>query len=169
MKHKKDEVLPRLFCVLFMRLRLMNPRVQGLRFAPVGAEPTSTGCRAPHLPRLRLMNFFDYSFCDVAKELYMDEQQMQDNDIRLKDAYRRSEGLLTSTEISAIRGKYGISQNDLCVLLGWGGKTIIRYESHQVQDKAHDTILKKINKEQAYIRTAQRDVIQFKYAETLQI
>lgn len=43
-----------------------------------------------------------YSFCDVAKELYMDEQQMQDNDIRLKDAYRRSEGLLTSTEISAI-------------------------------------------------------------------
>ena len=43
-----------------------------------------------------------YSFCDVAKELYMDEQQMQDNDIRLKDAYRRSEALLTSTEISAI-------------------------------------------------------------------
>ena len=88
-----------------------------------------------------------YSFCDVAKELYMDEQQMQDNDIRLKDAYRRSEGLLTSAEISAIRGKYGISQNDLCVLLGWGGKTITRYESHQVQDKAHDTILKKINKD----------------------
>lgn len=88
-----------------------------------------------------------YSFCDVAKELYMDEQQMQDNDIRLKNAYRRSEGLLTSTEISAIRGKYGISQNDLCVLLGWGGKTITRYESHQVQDKAHDTILKKINKD----------------------
>lgn len=88
-----------------------------------------------------------YSFCDVAKELYMDEQQMQDNDTRLKDAYRRSEGLLTSAEISAIRGKYGISQNDLCVLLGWGGKTITRYESHQVQDKAHDTILKKINKD----------------------
>lgn len=43
-----------------------------------------------------------YSFCDVAKELYMDEQQMQDNDIRLKDAYRRSEGLLTFAEISAI-------------------------------------------------------------------
>ena len=122
MKHKKDEVLPRLFCVLFMRLRLMNPWVQGLASgsvgaqhvvrrttctpspavdfikpkgsrsrlrlgrcttcdppdhvhsishswlhqtqgfkvsAPVGAEPTSTGCRAPHLPRLRLMNLFN--------------------------------------------------------------------------------------------------------------
>lgn len=33
----------------------MNPRVQGLRFAPVGAEPTSTGCRAPHLPQLYRM------------------------------------------------------------------------------------------------------------------
>jgi len=35
-----------------------------------------------------------YFFCELAKELYMDEQQMQDNDIRLKDAYRKKEGLL---------------------------------------------------------------------------
>ena len=27
-----------------------------------------------------------YFFCELAEELYMDEQQMQDNDIRLKDA-----------------------------------------------------------------------------------
>lgn len=88
-----------------------------------------------------------YMFCDFAEELYMDEQQMQDNDIRLKDAYRKKEGLLTSAEISGIRAKYGISQSDLCVLLGWGKKTITRYESHQVQDKAHDTILKKIDQD----------------------
>lgn len=88
-----------------------------------------------------------YLFCDLAEELYMDEQQMQDNDIRLKDAYRKKEGLLTSAEISGIRAKYGISQSDLCVLLGWGRKTITRYESHQVQDKAHDTILKKIDQD----------------------
>jgi hypothetical protein len=42
---------------------------------------------------------------------------------------------------------YGISQSDLCILLGWGGKTITRYESHQVQDKAHDTILKKLEQD----------------------
>ena len=30
------------------------------------------------------------------------------------------------------------------LLLGWGGKTITRYESHQVQDIAHDTILRKL-------------------------
>lgn len=88
-----------------------------------------------------------YLFCDLANELYMDEQQMQDNDIKLKDAYRKKEGLLTSAEISGIRAKYGISQSDLCVLLGWGKKTITRYESHQVQDRAHDTILKKIDQD----------------------
>ena len=81
-----------------------------------------------------------YLYCDAADELYMDGQQMQENDMRLKDAYRRAEGLLTSAEISGIRAKYGISQSDFCTLLGWGGKTITRYESHQVQDKAHDTI-----------------------------
>ena len=156
-----------------------------------------------------------YMYCDAAEEFYMNEHQLQENDIRLKDAYRKAEGLLTSDEISHIRGKYGITQSDLCSLLGWGGKTITRYESHQVQDRAHDTILKKIDrdpewflsllqeakdslseeayqkyydaathlyeadekneivafmhKEQAYIKTAPRDVIQFKYAESLQI
>lgn len=86
-----------------------------------------------------------YHYCDAAEELYMDELQIQENDIRMKDAYRKQAGLLLSSQISGIRVKYGISQSDLCVLLGWGGKTITRYESHQVQDKAHDYILKKID------------------------
>jgi DNA-binding transcriptional regulator YiaG len=72
---------------------------------------------------------------------------MQENDVRLKDAYRKAVGLLTSAEIIGIRSMYGISQSDLCILLGWGGKTITRYESHQVQDKAHDTILKKLEQD----------------------
>ncbi len=88
-----------------------------------------------------------YYYCDMAEELYMDEQQIKENDVRLKDAYRKAEGLLTSVEIRNIRAKYGISQSDLCLLLGWGAKTITRYESHQVQDKAHDTILKKIDRD----------------------
>lgn len=88
-----------------------------------------------------------YMYCDAADELYMDERQMQDNDIKMKNAYRRLEGLLTSEDICKIRGKYGITQSDLCKLLGWGGKTITRYESHQVQDKAHDMILKKLDQD----------------------
>ena len=30
-----------------------------------------------------------YMFCDLAREFYMDEQQMQDNDIKIRDAYRK--------------------------------------------------------------------------------
>ena len=85
-----------------------------------------------------------YFYCDNAEELYADENQLQSNDIKLKDAYRQEEGLLTSTEIKAIRSLYGISQKDLCILLGWGEKTIARYEGHQVQDRAHDAILRKL-------------------------
>lgn len=94
-----------------------------------------------------------YFYCDAAEEFYMDEEQIQENDIHLKDAYREKEGLLTSGQIRSIREKYGISQSDLCTLLGWGGKTITRYESHQVQDKAHDTILKKIDQDPEWFLT----------------
>lgn len=31
-----------------------------------------------------------YMFCDLAEELYMDEQQIQSNSIKLKDAYRKT-------------------------------------------------------------------------------
>jgi len=87
----------------------------------------------------------EYFYCDQADETYADEQQISLNDIAMKNAYREENGLLTSHQIAAIRARYGISQSDLCLLLGWGGKTITRYESHQVQDIAHDTILRKLD------------------------
>lgn len=86
-----------------------------------------------------------YQYCDRAEELYMNEEQMKANDMAMKDAYRRKKGFLTSAELMSIRQKYKISQVDLCILLGWGEKTITRYEGHQVQDRAHDTILRKID------------------------
>lgn len=86
----------------------------------------------------------EYFYCDRADETYAEEPQIAQNDIAMKNAYREKTGLLTSQQIAAIRSRYGISQSDLCLLLGWGGKTITRYESHQVQDIAHDTILRKL-------------------------
>lgn len=109
-----------------------------------------------------------YLYCNAAEELYMDERQMQENDRRLKDAYRKAEGLLTSAEISGIRAKYGISQGDLCILLGWGKKTITRYEGHQVQDKAHDTILKKIDQDPEWFLSLLNDAKEDLPAESYQ-
>ena len=87
----------------------------------------------------------EYFYCDQAEETFADEQQISMNDIAMKNAYREKMGLLTSHQIASIRARYGISQSDLCLLLGWGAKTITRYESHQVQDIAHDTILRKLD------------------------
>ncbi len=89
----------------------------------------------------------EYFYCDHANEFYSDEKMISINDIAMKNAYRKEAGLLTTDEIIAIRSRYGISQRDLCILLGWGGKTITRYESHQVQDNAHDTILRKLGED----------------------
>ena len=91
-----------------------------------------------------------YYFCERTEEYYSDEELIRVNDCAMKNAYRKAKGLLTSDEIIAIRQKYGITQSDLCLLLGWGEKTITRYESHQVQDFAHDSILRKIADDPAW-------------------
>ena len=86
-----------------------------------------------------------YMYCEYADEYFSDEAFMAENDLAMKYAYRLKMHLLTVDEIEAIRNKYGITQSDLCSLLGWGAKTITRYEGHQVQDMAHDTILRKLD------------------------
>lgn len=93
----------------------------------------------------------NYYYCDAADEFYVDETMASSNDICMKDIYRKMIGMLTSKEIHAVRVKYGISQSDLCTLLGWGGKTITRYEGHQVQDKAHDMILRKLDQDPEWL------------------
>lgn len=87
----------------------------------------------------------EYEYCENANEFVAEDEMISRNDIAMKDAFRIENHLLTSFQIMKIRSKYGISQADLSSLLGWGGKTITRYESHQVQDVAHDSILRKID------------------------
>lgn len=85
-----------------------------------------------------------YMYCSAADEYYATEQQMRMNDIAMKDAYRKALGRLTSSEITAIRAKYQISQTDFAKVLGLGEKTVTRYESFQVQTEANDSILRKV-------------------------
>lgn len=86
-----------------------------------------------------------YEYCERCDEYNATEEMITANDIAIKNAYRNKMGLLTSDKIIAIRKKYVISQSDLCTLLAWGKKTITRYEGHQVQDAAHDKILRKLD------------------------
>ena len=86
-----------------------------------------------------------YEYCSDTEEYTQTEEMIKINDLAFKDAYRKKMNLLISTEIIGIREKYGISQKNFSEILGWGKATITRYENHQVQDVAHDDILRKID------------------------
>lgn len=86
-----------------------------------------------------------YEYCAHADEYLETEDMIKANSLAMKDAYRKKVGLLTSQEIIAIRDKYEVSQKDFSEILDWGRATITRYENHQVQDRAHDDVLRKID------------------------
>lgn len=86
-----------------------------------------------------------YEYCSDSDEYIETEDMIRTNSLAMKDAYRRKVGLLTSDDIKNIREKYGVSQKEFSEILNWGQATITRYENHQIQDKAHDDILSKID------------------------
>ena len=86
-----------------------------------------------------------YDYCSHTDEYLETEEMIKANSLAMKDAYREKVGLLTSIEIIGIRDKYGVSQKDFSEILNWGRATITRYENHQVQDRAHDDVLRKID------------------------
>ncbi|MGB4232596.1 MAG: type II TA system antitoxin MqsA family protein [bacterium] len=88
-----------------------------------------------------------YEYCPNTGTYTASDDLIDENDLSLKDAYKKLVGLLTSKEIQGIRGKYGVSQKDFSKILGWGSSTITRYENHQVQDKVHDDVLRKVDRD----------------------
>lgn len=79
------------------------------------------------------------------KNTFETEKIWNENLINSYDAYREKENLLTSKEIKLIRKKYEITQLEMAQLLGLGEITITRYETKQIQDEAHDKIMKLID------------------------
>ncbi|WP_195509983.1 type II TA system antitoxin MqsA family protein [Clostridium tyrobutyricum] len=94
-----------------------------------------------------------YEYCALTEEYTQTEEMIRINDLAMKDAYRKKKNLLTSSAIIAIREKYGVSQKDFSEILGWGRATITRYENHQVQDVAHDDILRKVDSDPNWFLT----------------
>lgn len=88
-----------------------------------------------------------YEYCSYAEEYTQTEEMIRKNDVAFKDAYKKQMNLLTSDEIIAIRSIYDVSQKDFAIILGWGQATITRYENYQVQDTAHDDVLRKIKED----------------------
>lgn len=57
------------------------------------------------------------------------------------EIYRKKHHLLMPAEIKAIRTKYALSQSVFGRALGFGEKTITRYESGSIQDRAQNALM----------------------------
>jgi len=62
--------------------------------------------------------------------------------------YRKKHQLLTPDQIKGIREKYGLSQVSFAKLLGFGEKTIARYENGSIQDEAHNNLMMLVDEPQ---------------------
>lgn len=89
-------------------------------------------------------------FCkDCGEELY-DADIERENTIRIYDAYKQKNGLLTSEQIKRIRDIHHLSQKKLADLLRTGEKTITRYENGAIQDPSYDLLLRILQNENGY-------------------
>lgn len=80
--------------------------------------------------------------CEMCGEEIIDEELDDASLAMFYEEYRRLENLLQPTEIKAIRQRYNLSQASFAKLLGFGEKTITRYESGAIQDVCHDNLIR---------------------------
>lgn len=79
--------------------------------------------------------------CSVCGEIFATEAQEEENIRKAYDEYRKLKGLLTPSEVRAVRTTYGLSQTNFSRWLGWGDITMHRYEAGSLQDAAHNETL----------------------------
>ena len=96
------------------------------------------------------------SFCDECENRLFDRNADNDSIIMAYREYRRQKGLLQPEEIKKIREKYGLSQISFSRLLGFGDKTVTRYERGALQDEAPDTLIASADNPQAMISILQK-------------
>jgi putative zinc finger/helix-turn-helix YgiT family protein len=69
-------------------------------------------------------------------------EEMQEYGRLLADEYRRAHGLLTSTEIVALRNELGENQQQFADRIGVGVASIKRWELGKIQDKRNDELIR---------------------------
>lgn len=86
----------------------------------------------------------EYSICPKCGiEIFLPEQEKQ-LDRRVRDEYRKIDGLLTSAEIREIRKKLGLNKQQASNIFGGGPNSFSKYESGEVtQSRALDRFLRK--------------------------
>ena len=85
------------------------------------------------------------TYCKHCEEQIWNEE-LDDNN--LKEAYKQyriKHGLLQPEDIKSIREKYKLTQTAFAKILGFGEKTIARYETGSIQDSAQNNLMELAN------------------------
>ncbi len=82
--------------------------------------------------------------CTICGEEVFIEKYEEKNLDNAYNVYREKNNILFVDEIKAIREQYGISQSDMAKALGWGAKTITRYENGDIPNRSHNGLLRLI-------------------------
>lgn len=83
--------------------------------------------------------------CKNCGSLLSSHEIEHENEIIVYDAYKKLVGLLTSSEIKAIRSKRGWSQRQLAKFLDIGEKDITRYENGAIQTRSIDNMIRLVD------------------------
>jgi putative zinc finger/helix-turn-helix YgiT family protein len=83
----------------------------------------------------------EYYKCEECGNEFRDPRSQKDPLETAYQEYRQRHGMLRPDQIRELREQYGLTQQELSKLLGWGGATLSRYENGALQDEAHETIL----------------------------
>ncbi len=81
------------------------------------------------------------SMCPACGGTFTDMMQEEFNYGLAVEVFRRQNNLLFPHEIASIRKKYGLSQRQLCALLGWSPATLSSYENNKIQERSHNDVL----------------------------
>lgn len=103
----------------------------------------------------------EYYYDEELEDYYTDVELANINLRKIRNEYRKINGLLKDFEIKRIREKYDLSQKDFALLLGFGEVTITRYESKTVQDVAQNEIIKNAKDPEFFYELAMKNKDKF--------
>jgi len=84
--------------------------------------------------------------CDVCGERFYTPSQAEVAQIAAADEMRKQEGLLTPSQIKAVRRRYNLTQAQFEQLLASGPKTVVRWERGTVfQSRATDLLIRGVD------------------------
>lgn len=81
------------------------------------------------------------TYCSQCGEKIWNDELESENLLRAYSKYRSKHHLLQPEEIKEIREKYSLTQTSFAKILGFGEKTITRYENGSIQDAAQNNLM----------------------------